>query len=218
MEKTVLRCRLVIAQFRTIAAERRDPRDGGGSIFIAPWEPFPIATRFLPCTAPHSHGGAGGQTARADPMNGLIYLIGLIVVIMAILSFLPACADSATEKFRIRDLHRHTRRPRAVERTTVGLIGPSNGPPIIAGAMAAGRARSGAAQLRARRSGCRSLSTVPTWRDASFALVFLSGPLHHIGGPRLLWVRPPMWRRGLARPSGPRRRRRTSNSATACMV
>jgi len=45
---------------------------------------FPIATRFA-CTAPIRT--ARRQQLRGRLMNGLIYLIGLIVVIMAILSF-----------------------------------------------------------------------------------------------------------------------------------
>jgi hypothetical protein len=45
---------------------------------------FPIATRFA-CTAPIRM--ARRRQLRGRPMNGLIYLIGLIVVIMAILSF-----------------------------------------------------------------------------------------------------------------------------------
>src|SRR5262245_64770348 len=67
-------------------------------------------------------------------MNGLIYLIGLIVVIMFVLS-----------------LH-----------------------PIIAGAIAAA-ALSLVLNAFALAIGLSVSSTAPTWRDASFALVLLSG-------------------------------------------
>jgi hypothetical protein len=66
-----------------------------------------------------------------------------------------------------------TRAAPAVERTTVGLIG-LQWTPIIAGAMAAA-ALALVLHSFALAIGLSLSSTAPTWRDASFALVFLSG-------------------------------------------
>jgi hypothetical protein len=46
-------------------------------------EPFTITGRFVNAAAPARHAGID----RSEQMHGLIYLIGLIVVILAILSF-----------------------------------------------------------------------------------------------------------------------------------
>ncbi|HEX4556269.1 MAG TPA: hypothetical protein VH249_19915 [Xanthobacteraceae bacterium] len=66
-----------------------------------------------------------------------------------------------------------TRAAPAVERTTLGLVG-LQWTPIIAGAMAAA-ALAFVLHSFALAVGLSLSSTAPTWRDASFALVFLSG-------------------------------------------
>jgi hypothetical protein len=66
-----------------------------------------------------------------------------------------------------------TRAAPVVERTTLGLVG-LQWTPIIAGAMAAA-ALGFVLHSFALAIGLSLSSTAPTWRDASFALVFLSG-------------------------------------------
>jgi predicted nucleic acid-binding Zn ribbon protein len=64
------------------AAPTRRARDGP-SIFIRQGELFPSHS----VSFERAHKVARRRQTRGRPMNGLIYLIGLIVVIMAILSF-----------------------------------------------------------------------------------------------------------------------------------
>jgi hypothetical protein len=100
-------------------------------------------------------------------MHGLIYLIGLIVVIMAILSFFGLrwrCAAKGQ-----RPVTNVETRP--IAEGTVGYVQWS---PVVAGGIAAA-ALAAVLHSFAAGIGLAVSSTAPTWRDASIALVLLSG-------------------------------------------